>query len=86
MDRHNLKCLTSACACVHAQSLQSCPTLCDPVDRVACQAPLSMGFFRQEEGRGLTFPDQEFLVLGCDFLEECGRIVYIQEEPADGHD
>ena len=22
MDRHNLKCLTSACSCVHAQSLQ----------------------------------------------------------------
>ena len=64
---------------------QSRLTLGDPVDRVACQAPLSMGFSRQEEGRGLTFPDQEFLVLGCDFLEECGRIVYIQEEPADGH-
>ena len=29
------------CACMHAQSLKLCPTLCDP--RVACQAPLSMG-------------------------------------------
>ena len=27
--------------------VQSCPTLCDPVD-VACQAPLCMEFSRQE--------------------------------------
>ena len=26
---------------------QSCPTLCDPMDCVAYQAPLSMGFSRQ---------------------------------------
>ena len=26
------------------QSPQSCPTLCDPVDCIACQAPLSTGF------------------------------------------
>ena len=31
--------------CVHAHSL-SCPTLCDRMD--SCQAPLSMGFSRQE--------------------------------------
>ena len=29
-----------------AQSPQSCPTLCDPIDY--SQVPLSMGFFRQE--------------------------------------
>ena len=28
---------------VHVKSLQSCPTLCDPVD---CQAPLSMGILQ----------------------------------------
>ena len=27
---------------------QSCPTLCDPMDCVAHQAPLAMGFSRQE--------------------------------------
>ena len=31
---------------------QSCPTLCDPTDCVACQAPLSMGFPRQEYRSG----------------------------------
>ena len=36
------------CACVCAQSLQSCPTFCDPVD-----CPLSMGFSRQEYWSGL---------------------------------
>ena len=33
-----------------------CPTLCDPVDYVAHQAPLSMGFSRQEYWGGLPFP------------------------------
>ena len=27
---------------------QSCPTLCNPMDYIACQAPPSMGFSRQE--------------------------------------
>ena len=39
--------------CVHAKSLQSCPTLCDPV---ALQAPPSVGFSRQECWRGLPCP------------------------------
>ena len=34
---------------------QSCLTLCDPWT-VACQAPLSMGFSRQEYCSGLPFP------------------------------
>ena len=38
---------------------QSCPTLCDPVD--PCQAPLSMGFSRQEYWSGLPFPSPEDL-------------------------
>ena len=33
---------------------QSCPALCDPIDRI-CQAPLCMGFFRQEDWSGLPF-------------------------------
>ena len=40
---------------VCAKSLQSCPTLWDPVD-CSCQAPLSMGFSRQEYWNGLPCP------------------------------
>ena len=36
-------------------AVQSCLTLCDPWT-VAHQAPLSMGFFRQEYWSGLPFP------------------------------
>ena len=38
-----------------AKSLQSCPTLCDPMT-AAHQAPLSLGFSRQEHWSGLPFP------------------------------
>ena len=34
---------------------QLCPTLCDPMD-CTCQAPLSMGFSRQDYWGGLPFP------------------------------
>ena len=34
---------------------QSCLTLCDPMD-CTCQAPLSMGFSRQEHWSGLPLP------------------------------
>ena len=40
-------------SCVHAQPLQSCLTLYNPM---ALQAPLSMGFSRQEYWSGLPFP------------------------------
>ena len=45
-----------ACVCV-AKSLQSCLTLCDPIDS-SPQAPLSMGFSRQEYWSGLSSPLQ----------------------------
>ena len=45
-------CLTAAAA---AKSLQSCPTLCDPMDGTH-QAPPSLGFSRQEHWSGLPFP------------------------------
>ena len=35
---------------------QSCLTLCDPMDCIALQAPLSMGFSRQEYWSGLLYP------------------------------
>ena len=40
--------------CIHAKSLQSCPTLCDPMD---CSLPgFSVGFSRQEYWSGLPSP------------------------------
>ena len=39
---------------------QSCPTLCDP-KTVACQAPRSMGFSRQEYWSGLSFLSPGYL-------------------------
>ena len=42
-------------AAAAAKSHQSCPTLCDPIDGTQ-QAPLSLGFSRQEHWSGLPFP------------------------------
>ena len=41
------------CVCVHTQS---CLTLCDPMDYLAYQDPLSMETSRQEYCSGLLFP------------------------------
>ena len=41
-------------AAAASKSLQSCPTLCDPI--AAHQAPPSLGFSRQEHWSGLPFP------------------------------
>ena len=41
------------CCCL---LINSCPTLCDPMDYIACQALPSMGFFRQEYWSGLPSP------------------------------
>ena len=41
--------------CVCAQTLQSCPTLCDPMN-CGPQTPPSMGFSRQEYWSGLSCP------------------------------
>ena len=38
-----------------AKSLQSCPTLCDPIDGSPPGSPVP-GFSRQEHGSGLPFP------------------------------
>ena len=40
---------------------QLCSTLCNPMDCVAHQAPLSMEFSRQECWSGLPFPSPEDL-------------------------
>ena len=47
--------LCYVCARCCAQSLQSCPALCDSMD-CTHQAPLSTGFFRQEYQSGLPCP------------------------------
>ena len=46
------KTLIKDTAAAAAKSLQSCPTLCDPIDG----SPLSLGFSRQEYWNGLPFP------------------------------
>ena len=43
----------TVCVCMHTQP---CPTLCDTVDYIACQTPLSVEFSRQEFWSGLPFP------------------------------
>ena len=45
-----------------AKSLQSCPTLCDPIDGPpgSHQAPPSLGFSRQEHWNGLLFSSQMY--------------------------
>ena len=45
---------------MHVKSLQSCPTLCDPMT-IAHQAPLFMEFSRQEYWGGLPCPPLEDL-------------------------
>ena len=51
---YQLKCMNAAAA---AKSLQLCLTLCDPTGgSPAHQAPLSLGFSRQEYWSGLPFP------------------------------
>ena len=42
-------------AAAAAKSLQSCPTLCNPIDG-SPQTSLSLGFSRQEHWSGLPFP------------------------------
>ena len=32
--------------CIRAQSLQSCPTLCDPMEYIACHVPVFMGILQ----------------------------------------
>ena len=46
-------CTVVACCCLVAKS---CPALLWPSWTVACRAPLSMGFSRQESWSGLPFP------------------------------
>ena len=65
---------------IESESLvtQSCPTLCNPMDCVAHQSPLSMGFSRQEYWSGLPFPSLEDLSdPGMDHVCIAGRFLTI---------
>ena len=57
---------------------QSCPTLCNPMDYIACQAPLSMEFSRQNTGVGChSLPQGIFLTQGLNpGLLRCRQILY----------
>ena len=48
--------MVCVCVCVCVLVTQLCPTLCDSMDYIARQAPLSMEFSRQEYWSGLPFP------------------------------
>ena len=53
-----MKCSTSSVPfklTATAKSLQSCPTLCDPIDGSPPGSP-ALGFCRQEHWSGLPFP------------------------------
>ena len=53
-SEHFYKFMSYAMLC-YAKSLQSCLTLCDPMDG-SHQAPLSLRFSRQKHWSGLPFP------------------------------
>ena len=52
----------AAAAAAAAESLQSCPTLCDPIDGSPPGSP-SLGFSRQEHWTGLPFPSPMWMLL-----------------------
>ena len=52
----------AAAAAAAAKSLQSCPTLCNPMD-CSLQAPPSMGFSRQEYWSGLPLPSPMYVYI-----------------------
>ena len=51
-----------AAAAAAAKSLQSCPTLCDPIDGSPAGYP-SLGFSRQEHWSGLPFPSPPYMLV-----------------------
>ena len=72
----------SICCCVVAKL---CPTLCDPAWPVARQAPLSMGFSRQEYWSGLPFlsPEESSLPRDRTCISCTGRHVSKQNAKTD---
>ena len=63
----------------YAKSLQSCPTLCDPIDG-SHQAPPSLGFSRQEYWSGvpkLTLREPEIQLSGVQTMTVLGAVVFL---------
>ena len=56
----------AAVAAAAAKLLQSCPTLCHPIDS-SHEVPLSMGFSRQEHWSGLPFTSPIHACMLSDF-------------------
>ena len=54
----HIRILKCVCVCVLTQS---CLTLCDPMDYITHQAPLSMGFSRQEYWNRLLCPPPGYI-------------------------
>ena len=54
-------------AAAAAKSLQSCPTLCDPIDGSPPGSPPSLGFSRQEYWSGLLLPSPLLILLSLFF-------------------
>ena len=85
--------------CICGKSLQSCLTLCVPMDCIARQTHLSMGFFRQEYWRPLPCPSSEDLadpgikprslmsppLAGGFFTTSTTRMVEIDNKAKTGH-
>ena len=61
------------CCCCYLVA-QSCLTLCDPIDCVAPQAPLSMGFSRQEYWHGSPFPSPTLPIILKTYLTNTKQI------------
>ena len=68
--RHSKYCAYADTKQSAAKSLQSCPTLCDPIDG-SHQAPPSMGFSRQEYWSGVPLPSPTKQSKGYLFLCLC---------------
>ena len=67
---------------------KSCPTLATPW-AIACQAPLSMGFSRQEYWKGLIFPSpgdcpNPGIELGSPALQVDSLPTELQRKPLEG--
>ena len=62
-EQHYIMCVcVCVCVCVIVLVIQSCPTLCNPMDCIARQAPPAMRFPRQEYWSGLPFSSPEDLL------------------------
>ena len=66
----------------HIEYAQSYPTLCDPMDSIAQQVPLSMEFSRQEYWSGVPFPSPgNFSNSGIEPRSPTLQVVSLPSEP-----